>query len=113
MAPVINTPTVCEKCMTLHSLRDFLMERLVFAESNIAEGLLTCPDCGYEQHCYYMDDETRAKRSIVMQKMNVARSQSTKIRDTYAEVQLLQRQYQQVYDDCQEKYKQLLEKVVA
>lgn len=109
--PLILTPTVCEKCMALHSLKDFLVERLVMLEGSVVQGLLVCPDCGDEKHCYYMDAETRAKKSIVMQRMNIAKSNGSKVRDTFAQIQLLQRQYQFVHNECQEKYKQLLGEV--
>jgi hypothetical protein len=105
----MKQPIVCENCMSLHDIHEVIQERVSQPTTYpLVEGISVCPDCRYEKHIYFLDQETRNKRSDILGKIKIFSQRRSQ--ENLNRVIELKKELVQVYDDCQQRYLHLLQK---
>lgn len=96
----------CKNCPAKNTFEKMLTEREIAPD--IAEGILVCPDCGQETHCYYMSPELRTAQASIF--ATVASLSENITQEKYNEIVRLREKYKNIFDGEQDRIKKLLEK---
>lgn len=108
----LKNPVVCEKCLALHPLKDYLKERsLPEPFLDAVEGILLCPSCGDVRHSYYMTEAVRNEQKKIQYAIRKLGENQTP--ENLAKIKVLRSQQKNFFDDCQQYYQLVLEKVAA
>lgn len=105
----------CERCKQLNPLKKLLVERALpapYDQDKAVEGLLICPDCGFEKHSYFLSDAARWERTRIVYQISELGAESS-APDRFNRIQSLRKEYAKIFDDEQQKYSALLEKVAT
>jgi hypothetical protein len=107
-----KTKVRCDNCKQENTLGQLLRERfLPDPYQDVVEGLLICPDCGKEVHCYYMSREARLKSVEILEKIGLL--QASTLQADYEKLKFYREEIHKIYDDEQQLYQQIMEKVAV
>ena len=96
----------CDNCRAKNTLSNMAIERLSTLEKDLTEGLLICPDCGHEKHCYFMSPKLKSIRdaSVIAIKVLAAR----RTQKNFDAVRDIKEKYKNLFDEEQLKYQTML-----
>jgi len=104
-----DTLIECPNCYTKHTFKVLGTERAATPlEDGLTEGLLVCPECGNETHCYWMSRELREERAKIFGTIGVLAKRRTPI--NFQRIKELREKYKILFDIEQAKYKEIAEK---
>lgn len=110
--PAIKVPTICQKCLALHPLSEYLQERsLPDPFGDVIEGVLECPSCGIVTHSYYMTKTIRNRQAEIRYKIRILGQEHTS--ENFEKIKILRFEYNKIFDECQKFYADIMEKVAT
>lgn len=96
----------CPNCHIKHTFQALGAERSSPVEAGLVEGLLLCPECGHESHCYFMSQNLRAERAKIFGTIKILAKRRTPV--NFQRVKELKEKYKNLFDIEQSKYQAIL-----
>jgi hypothetical protein len=100
----------CVRCKQTNLLAKMFTERsLPEPYDTVQEGVVICPDCGFETHCYYVSDLLRLHRERMLKQMELLSKEKNV--ENLDKIVRLRNEYASLFDQEQSKYKEFMESV--
>jgi len=97
----------CSNCHAKNTFRKSIVERPAdFMEAGVIQILSICPDCGHEQHSYFMSPKLKLARDVSASTIKALSQRRTQ--KNFDMVRDIREKYKNLFDEEQSKYQAIL-----